>query len=295
MGLPILGLGIWYALARGRRWPGALIALAGLAWSFFAVYVVVGHFRSDGSVYYGFYDEVGGSPQGVVRMLFTDPGVALGALFEAHDIVYVIWLGLPLLFLFLLSPALAAVALPQLLANGLSDFRSMTDPRYHSVAAVVPFLFAATVFGIARLPVQRRTLAAGGVLACSLVLDRRARPVGAPRRRNAAGWSRRCPLRSRSGAGRCSCAHPRRRSRHRVEQRRWPSLGAAVHVHGADSSAGLTWVVVDRADPWVVTRDSPILTNHPERVRAFVARLESDGWQMVFDRSGVVVLRRDAR
>ena len=294
MGLPILGLGIWYALARGRRWPGALIAFAGLAWSFFAVYVVVGHFRSDGSVYYGFYDEVGGSPQGVLRMLFTDPGVVLGALFEAHDIVYVIWLGLPLLFLFLLSPALAAVALPQLLANGLSDFRSMTDPRYHSVAAVVPFLFAATVFGIARLPVQRRTLAAGGVLACSLVLTAALGP-----------WARlvgETPLGSRDVV-------PPDRAAALADAVALVPTGVAVT---ASNSAGghlsarrymytvpflgrAQWVVVDRADPWVVTRDSPILTNHPERIRAFVARLESDGWQMVFDRSGIVVLRRDAR
>ena len=71
------------------------------------------------------------------------PLTLLGALVESHDIVYVVWLGLPLLGLFVLSPGLAAVALPQLLANGLSDFRSMTDPRYHSVAAVIPFLIAA--------------------------------------------------------------------------------------------------------------------------------------------------------
>ena len=55
------------------------------------------------------------------------------------------------------------------------------------------------------------------------------------------------------------------------------------------------WVVVDRADPWIVTGDSPILTNDPERVKAFVARLQSDeAWETVFDRSGVVVLRRAA-
>ena len=46
---------------------------------------------------------------GVVRTFFTDPLVVLGALVECHDFVYLIWLGLPLLFLFLLSPGLAAV------------------------------------------------------------------------------------------------------------------------------------------------------------------------------------------
>ena len=74
------------------------------------------------------------------------------------------------------------VALPQLLANTLSDFRSMSDPRYHSVAAVVPFLFAATVFGIARIGAPRRTIAAAAVLTCSatltLVVGPWARAVG---------------------------------------------------------------------------------------------------------------------
>ncbi len=294
MGLPILGLGIWYALARRRPWPGALVALAGLAWSFFAVYVVIGHFRGDGSVYFGFYDELGGSPQGVLRMLFTDPGLVLGALLEAHDVVYVIWLGLPLLFLFLVSPALAAVALPQLLANGLSDFRSMTDPRYHSVAAVIPFLLAATVLGLARLPAQRRSLAVGGVVACSVVLTAAlgpwlrlvgetplgARDVVPPDRASALAKAvGLVPDGAAATASNSAGAH----------------LSARQYVYTVPFLGRARWAVVDRADPWVVTRDSPILTSHPERVRAFVGRLRADGWRTVFERSGVVVLRRDAR
>ena len=55
----------------------------------------------------------------------------------------------------------------------------------------------------------------------------------------------------------------------------------------------VTWVVVDRSDPWVVSRDSPILTNHPEVVSAFVARLDGDAsWRRVFDRAGVAVYER---
>ena len=55
------------------------------------------------------------------------------------------------------------------------------------------------------------------------------------------------------------------------------------------------WIVVDRADPWVVSRGSPILTNHPEVVDAFVARLEEDSaWRKVFDRAGVVVYDRQS-
>ena len=33
----------------------------------------------------------------------------------------------------------------------------MSDPRYHSVAAVIPFLVAATVFGMRRIGAPRQT------------------------------------------------------------------------------------------------------------------------------------------
>ena len=89
-----------------------MIAVVGGAWMFVAVYLIVPAFSGEGSIFYGFYDDVGGSPAGVVRMLFTHPGVILSALTESHDVAYLFLLGLPLLFLFVLSPGLAAVAIP---------------------------------------------------------------------------------------------------------------------------------------------------------------------------------------
>jgi uncharacterized membrane protein len=292
MGVPVVGLGIWFALARGRRVAGAAIALAGAAWTFVAVYVIVGAFSGEDSIFYGFYEEVGGSPDGVLRTLITDPGVIAAALFEAHDVIYFVWLGLPLLFLFVLSPGLALVAVPQLLANGLSDFRSMTDPRYHSLAAIVPFLIAATVFGIGRVRPSRQTSAAAAVLVCSATIALFVGP-----------WARAVGMTPLGG-------------RENVSAQRVDALSAAIalvpddaavsvsNVAGAHLSARryvysvptlgrATWVVVDRSDPWVVSRGSPILTNHPEVVRAFVARMKGDpDWRPVFDRSGVVVFQR---
>ena len=292
MGLPIAGLGIWYALARGRRFTGFVIALAGAAWTFVAVYVVVRAFADGDSIFYGFYDHVGGSPDGVLRTLFTDPGVVVSALLESHDVVYLVWLGLPLLFLFVLSPALAFVAIPQLLANTLSDFRSMSDPRYHSIAAVIPFLIAATIFGIARIRPTRQAPAVAAVLVCSAAIALFVGP-----------WVRAVGMTPLGG-------------RASVSEARVDALNAAIalvpaaepvtasNVAGAHLSARqyvytvpvleeATWAVVDRADPWTVSRNSPLLTNHPEIVSAFVARLDADRhWHRVLDRSGVVVFRK---
>jgi uncharacterized membrane protein len=292
MGLPIAGLGVWYALARKRRWAGGLIALAGAAWTFVAVYLVVPAFAGESSIYYGFYDEIGGSPLGVVRTAFTDPGAIGGALLEVHDVVYLVWLGVPLLGLFLLSPGLAAVALPQLLANGLSDFRSMTDPRYHSVAAVIPFLIAATVLGIARMRPARQVPALAAILFTSallaLVVGPWARTVGQkplggresvpPARMDALAAAvalvpRDAPVSASNGPG----AH----------------LSARRYVYSVPNLGAAEWIVVDLGDPWVVSADSPILTNHPEIVRAFARRVDRDpSWRKVFEREGVLVFRR---
>jgi uncharacterized membrane protein len=291
MGLPIAALGVWYALARGRRREGSVIAFAGAAWTFVAVYFVVRHFAGESSMYYGFYDEVGGSPQGVVRTLFTDPGTVLRALVESHDIVYVVWLGLPLLFLFVLSPGLALVGLPQLLANALSDFRSMTDARYHSVAAIVPFLIAATVFAISRIRPERRVLAASAVLVVSaslaLVVGPWPRAVGMTPLGGRASLSENKIEALRDALARVPEGAPVTSSNEVGAH-----LSGRRQVYSVPVLGEAEWVVVDVDEPWVTRPDSPILTSHPEVVRAFVRRLGRDpGWTRVFERDGVLVFR----
>jgi uncharacterized membrane protein len=291
MGLPVLGLGIWFALARGRRLAGAVIACGGVAWTLFAIYVVVPHYSGRDSQFFGFYDEVGGSPAGVVRMLFSHPATVLGALVESQDIAYLLWLTIPLLGLFFLSPGLAAVALPQLLANGLSDFRSMTDPRYHSVAAVIPFLIAATVLGIRRIRPSRRGLAVGAVLVCSATISLVVGP-----------WARVVDATPLGGRPHLAAARIDALADAvaaipdgapvTVSNSVGAHLSARRYVYSVPDVHRASWVVIDLRDPWVVRRDSPILTRHPEVVRALASRLERDpAWTKVFEREGVLVFR----
>ena len=292
MGVPIACLGVWYAIAHGRARVGGVIALLGVAWTVVAVYLIVPAFSGENSMFYSFYDPVGGSPFGVLRTLVTDPGTVVRALVEPEDIVYLIWLGLPLLGLFLLAPGLAAVALPQLLANGLSDFRSMTDPRYHSVAAVIPFLVAATVLGIARLRGARQVRVAGSVLVCSAVLTVGLGP-----------WSRAVGVVPLGGRAFLSSAHVAalmdaialipEGARVTTSNPAGAHLSARRYVYSVPYLGDAEWALVDTNDPWVVNPDSPLLTHHPEIVAAFAKRLERDGrWRRVFDRDGVLVFRR---
>jgi uncharacterized membrane protein len=292
MGLPVAGLGIWFALARGRRLAGAAIAAAGLAWTFVAIYVIVPAFAGGDSIFFGFYDHVGGSPVGVVKTLFTDPGAVLGALFESHDVIYLLWLGLPLLFLFLLSPGLALVALPQLAANALSDFRSMTDPRYHSVAAVIPFLIAATVFGVAKVRAPRRTLAAAAILVCSatlaLVVGPWSRAVGA----TPLGGRESVPA-ERVAALNAAVALVPDDAAVTASNPAGAHLSARRYVYVVPNMGRATWAVIDLGDPWVSDPESPLLYRKPAVVRGLAERLERDpAWTKVFEQSGVLVFRR---
>ena len=261
-----------------------------MAWTFAAVYVIVPHFSGGNSIFYGFYDGVGGSPVGALKTLFTDPGAILSALTEVQDFAYLLWLGLPLLFLFVLSPGLAAVALPQLLANGLSDFRSMTDPRYHSVAAIIPFLVAATVFGIARIGAPRRGLAAAAVLVCSATLAifvaPWARAVGAvPLGGNAYASPDRIAALADAVAlvpSDAAVAVSNSAGGHLSARRYVYSVRARECGLGRRRSAETLDGPAELADS----------TRHPRSSSGLVARSARPGWVKVFEREGVFVFRR---
>ena len=141
MGLPIAALGIWYALARGGDAPGRWIALAGAAWTFVAVYVVVPAFSGEDSMFFGFYDEVGGSPVGRrARRCSPIPATVLGALVEGarHRLPRLARAPAPVPLRALAGARrgrAAAAARERALGLPLDD-----GPAYHCVAAVIPFL-----------------------------------------------------------------------------------------------------------------------------------------------------------
>ncbi len=171
MGLTIAALGVWYALARGRRREGSVIAALGAAWTFVALLVVVPAFADGASRFYGFYERVGGSPRGLLETAVTDPTAILAEVFAGNVIVFCVALAAPLAGLFLLAPGLAAAALPQLLLNALADPDGPIDPRQHYLAAILPCLFAATVLGLARLRAKDRAPVAAMIVVVSVGLS----------------------------------------------------------------------------------------------------------------------------
>ncbi len=207
-----------------------------------------------------------------------------------------VFLALPLAGAFLLSPLLAAVALPQLLVNALSDWDATTDPRHHYIAGVLPFLVAATILGIARLPARRRTQAAVAILMLSSFFTVAVGP-----------WSGTPAAKS----GRFHATLPRTH----VEALRAavalvPDDAAvtATNAAGSQLSARRHFYSVPvlpsarRVDParHVEHLDAavgiPYRRPAPELLRAFLDRIQaSPRWRQIFERDGVFVFRRAAR
>lgn len=169
IGLVVAMLGLWYAIAHGRRQAGAVILVVGTTAAVIATAVIVPRFApGEGSPFEGRYATVGGSPAGIVRGAFEHPLRLAQALTEGHDLSYLVDLLAPLGGLSLLSPLLAASALPELALNLLSDTRTQTSIHFHYTAGAIPGLVAAAVLGATR--VQRRWPGASRRLGAGLLL-----------------------------------------------------------------------------------------------------------------------------
>ncbi|MBM2821791.1 MAG: hypothetical protein HW413_537 [Thermoleophilia bacterium] len=288
MGLTIAALGIWYALARGRR-AGYAVAALGTLWTLIAIYIVVPGFSGGSSVFYGYYGHVGGSPFGVIRTAVTEPSTILSALTTGNDVRYVIALTLPLAGMFVLAPGLAAVALPQLLANGLSYSPIATSPGHHYSAAVIPFLVAATIFGLARLAPNRQvsiaTLILGTSLGFALVFG--AWP-GAPGEIRLIHTD---VTPAKVEALRAALELVPAEAPVTATNRVGAHLSARRQIFTVPVVARSDWIVLDSSDAYipgiVVGRENP------ELLRTFLRRIEtSTKWEKLLDRNGVFVFRR---
>lgn len=295
MGLPLAVLGLWYWRARGRPRIGLAIAVAGLSWTAFCLKVIIPVFRGEESPFYERYASVGGSPGGVVKTVFTDPGAIASALFTAQDALYLVLLAVPLAAAFLLAPGLSAVALPQLLANVLSDWHTTNDPRHHYIAGVLPFLFAAAVLGLARMPAARRTRVAAAILALSIFCTVTFGPWPGTPGASSGRFHRTLP-RAHVEALRAAVAIVPHGAPVTATNAAGSQLSARSYFYSLPVVGPRTeWIVLDTWNSWTPASESRTEGVHPELLRAFLDRIQaSPRWRQVFEVDGVYVFERVA-
>jgi len=292
MGVTLAALGIWYGLAHRRYSAGVGIAVAAIAWTLVAVYLIVPAASDGPSVFYGYYGSIGGSPEGVVKTALTDPGAIASALLSSRDVLYLFWLAAPLAGIFLLSRGLAAVAVPQLLTNVLSDNPAMTDPRDHYSAAAIPFLVAGTVLGAARLRSSRKMFSASLVLslcACCFVL---LGPwPGAPG--NTPAWDSSVVPSDHAEVLRDAVAFVPDDAPVSATNRAGSHLSARRYFYSPLVVGNAEWIVLDMWDPFIDNPGFPVLEKDADALAAFRQRIEdSPRWTKIFEREGVLVFRK---
>lgn len=148
--LAIAVMGAYFALRKRSWWPLLLTLLAILYFSL-AVWAIIPHFNGGQSAFISRYGEYGEGPSGVVKTMLTDPARTIGDVSSASNLGYWLRLLWPFGFLPLLSPLTALIAAPELMLNALSSTPFQRRIEFHYTALAVPFLFAATVFGLMRL------------------------------------------------------------------------------------------------------------------------------------------------
>ncbi len=140
---PAAALGLYVLLVLRRRRLGFELSAFAVLWFVAAVLVIVPAFRHGP---YPFFDRLGSLRTGRwLALVSLDRFALLGEVLA------------PLAFLPLLSPVHAALALPSLMLDWLSDSRHQHSIAFHYTATVTPLLFCATVLGIAKL-VEREDL-----------------------------------------------------------------------------------------------------------------------------------------
>ncbi len=253
VGLAVAAMGIWYAVRYRTPQTGAVIVgLAGAA-ALVATLVVVPHFAPAGaSAFESRYD----SPS-----------------LDGRDLAYLAALLVPLLLLPLAAPLAALAAVPELALNLLSSTLSQTSVKTHYAAVAVPALFAATVYGAARVGprlayvVVPMTIAAMVLLGPLGRVDLAADGHDAAARRALALVPADVPVSATNTLG-----------AHLSDRRRIFSFPVLQEA---------TWVVVDEQ------RLTFLDSLEPGRSKAALEKLRRDPqWRRVFAQDGVVVFRR---
>lgn len=297
MGLMLVGFGGYVLIQEWRRRGimygavyGGMYMGAGLTYTGLVLTVLIPSVGGDPTMYWA-YGHLGGDLSAVVLRVLSDPLGVLGSLISPQvkldTLAFLLW---PTLLACLFSP-LMLFALPQLLERMLSDRLQWWVTDFHHSAITVAILFCAGVDGAARVIrwARRREpglsergasllwAAAACAVALTLIprfpLDQLIRPAFYERQPDVIA-AEQAVAAVPSGVVVEAVNHV------------GPHLSARTTVLlWEDRPSTATWVVADTARhayPWASL----------DRQRQRIDELRSQGYRVVYDREGYVVLRR---
>ena len=170
MALVAVGFGAYMLLGK-RDWKvGGGLVVGGVAAFLLVIEVVIPFFAGGrGYPYIGDrYAQVGGSPLGVVKTLFTDPLRIARAVLQAKKLEFVVAILGPVLGLSAVAGWASLVLLPTLAYLLLSSYEQQFSFTSQYSAPLIPLVIGTAIIALARLPRSAHGYVAAAVLVSSL-------------------------------------------------------------------------------------------------------------------------------
>ena len=162
----IVPLGLWVAVKKDRK-IGLMTAAGAVLYMAFAMAVVMRLLNGEWNP--NAWRVPFGGVVGFLSAIFTRTTDVIEYLISEGRPWYLLQVGFPFAFLFVIAPGLTAISSLAIGANVISTFGYQSKVRYHYTAVALPALGLATVEAIGRTPRRWRAALTVVVLSCSLL------------------------------------------------------------------------------------------------------------------------------
>lgn len=298
LAIAVIVLGLLIAF-RGDRRRGLMVAAVAAIWFVFISQALIPLVSGHPAAYEGLYSGVGGSPDGIVRTAFEDPGNITGRIFSSESSDFAWRLFAPFGLAPVVAPAGMLLGAPQFLLDVISDVSWTREITYRYAALPVAGLAIAMVEGVAFA--RRRvgmialcfatTCVAVGALYGTLAWG--PSPIGAeydkgwwPLATDARLVAKQAAVAKIPSDASVSATYtfvPHLSDRAEIYQYPNPFRKSYWGVPGTPtrSPSRIDWVVVDQA------------TMGPDDMATFESLITSGDFKIVYERDGVLLARRD--
>jgi uncharacterized membrane protein len=148
MGLTVSFVGLYlFFFVKGYRKSGAFWAVAGAAYSFLAMFIVIPYFRNAPSDTLVRYTWLGNTPLQMIGTLLTRPLYVIQRVPLPSLLWYLLQMTMPLAFAPFLSPQTLLLVLPSLLYNFLSSNEAQHEIYLIYTAIQIPVFFISGILG----------------------------------------------------------------------------------------------------------------------------------------------------
>ncbi len=151
--LHVFMIGLYLLLLR-RWWEGGILVGVGLVWFYVTFQIIIPAFRTAGgeSIYVAWFETLGSTPLEIALSPITAPDKVLALIFRPGNIPALGMLTVPLALLPLIGLPFLALAAPSIAFSFLSQNPTLRQlETWHYAAPMLPFVFLATIDGLARL------------------------------------------------------------------------------------------------------------------------------------------------